>query len=198
MFEKKVELLYNAIHDSQQTIRAIDIKLQIILAILVLPLQALKDFSEFIISFKEVSCGTAYQSIFYFFLALFGVSYILSMISCLRGIAGLSSPVGHILIGDYKPKGIFYLVSGMKLGFWDSIFNLKSQTVKPSLEDVLHISNQLNNEETISRELVFENLKLTYIRDIKLFRINFAIKLMVVSILSLAIILMMGLEKELF
>lgn len=155
--EQTINLLISSINDIQNTIRSFDNKIIAVTVILSLPLTKiltiLKSFSThpFIVIIILLTWGIGYTA-------------------CLQVLLSIDNPNKHIK-GD-TPLGIFYSGGLFKIELLKSMFS-KSTISKTSYKEHRKKFN-LETKEIID-ELVFEQMKLAYIRDLKSKRQQLAI-----------------------
>lgn len=170
--DNKVLFMLAAVGDIQATIRAIDVKAGALLTALLLPLASLgkiwNHLTAISASFHDF-VGIIFGSLF--FLLWLCVLFILVKI-----ISPLDNPSCHVT-NTNSCTGVFYsghLYGGI-FSFADYFFNGRiicaSKSTSEFLEE-LPVSDDL-----LIKELAFEQMKLVYIRDIKLFRLNMALTL---------------------
>jgi len=160
-FTQKIEFLYKSIEDTQSTIRAIDIKASFMFVIVFLPITALKEILEIgdlLITTSGYYCFPIVLTIILWFISL----YLL-----FKTIVSISNPAEQI--GGDKPSGAFYGASLFPLSKIDYFFNFPIKSKKDINEYVKLIPS---NEDDLVKELSFEKIKLTYIREIKIHRSN--------------------------
>lgn len=155
------EFLYQSIEDSRSTIRAIDIKAGFLFVII---FQPLLHFSVITTKFTELCTGSTLWSLL---VAVFTVCWGLSLFFLLRSVLSISNPVDQITGGT--PNDIFYDGGLFRLNIWDAFFN-RTGRARVSFEE--RVNQVREGEQTIYESLVFEKMKLGYIRDIKMKRIN--------------------------
>jgi hypothetical protein len=164
--ELSLSYLYSSITDIQCVIRAIDTKLNYLLAILVIPLTKLNSIYRIAIianrkAFMYHYLGYLLVSI----LLVFVLSWLFAFVLAIRGIIGIDNPVNHI--SGTKPKGTFYGGYLYKVSFFDTLINRNIQSAC-KLEE--HLPTIPAVTDAIRDELVFEQMKLIYIRTIKMSR----------------------------
>lgn len=157
------EFLYNAVQDTVGTIRAIDTKLHIVLGIFLLPLAMVDKLIEAICYWCScwdwnALCGMQWAASVVA-LVTTGVWFV-GVITSLRGIIALTNPVKAVPADGKKPDGTFYFVGQLK--GW----------LRPKLKRTLeaHICALPEDEPAILRELAYEQMKLGFIRDVKVRR----------------------------
>jgi len=156
-YQLTIDFLYKSIEDAQNTIRAIDIKVGFLFAISIIPMSSLDKIISTFNCLSSVQIGFFWVTIF-----IWGTSIFILF----KTIVGISSPATHIL-GFENQKGIFYMPALFKFSWIDRLYNSKVQS-KMNIEDMT-IDIPKDYDEII-KELTFEKMKLSYIRDIKLER----------------------------
>jgi hypothetical protein len=164
----KIQFLYSSISDIQSTIRAIDTKISFLIVVLSLPSTGFDKVSKY---FLLAWAGSKKDSIS---LALYSVAVICSLIfwflaflTAIRTVVAIDDPSEHILY-KVKPTGSFYCRRLFDLKFIDAVFHSRSAI---SNRTVLQIADALPKDENeLIQELAFEQMKLAYIRDLKLLR----------------------------
>jgi hypothetical protein len=160
----KETFLQNSINDIQGTIRAIDTKLFGLLFLFIAP------FTQS----ENIGCSFYYlynsnECIMWLILTLAGVFWLLGFFSSFAGIAAISNPEKQVNKGnsdEHEVNGVYYNAGHYKFNIIDSLF---SRDKKASLTLKDHHDN-FAKQDNYSKELAFEQFKLTYIRDIKLKR----------------------------
>lgn len=183
---ERLTFLYKAIEDTQQSVRFIDTKLSInsiVFSILIAFIgSGLADFSKYFWNMPGI-----YQSIFIGAIIAFVVSLGMIIIITLNVIYPRSSPSKHISM-EYKPKKLFYLWD-IKTSFEDSILDRKDVILKPSFEDYKIKFDEMCDSHCLENELIYELLKVSFIREIKIRRIRY-IRMWVIIALILSLILL--------
>ena len=163
----KREFLLAAIEDSQGTIRAVDVKVSVLLVGLLAPFSNLgRIFSHISHIDSAVSHVAAYLIAFVFF-SLWGMA----LLSLVMSISAIDNPAKHIASSS-KFTGSFYGGGLYRFSFIDSLFNrdiIKAEKDSGSFYDLLP-----DSEREIENELMFEHMKIIYIREIKLHRLKYA------------------------
>lgn len=175
----RIEFLTQSINDIQGTIRAIDAKFFGIFAILLLPLTELDEISK---AFKEI--GAIKPTLTLIILGILIFCWTIAAIICMLGIYSISNPVKRIKSSDsYKGKHLFYRPELFNINFLTQ-FAPKSIKTNKSLED---LTKEVEIDETeIFTELAFEQVKVSYIRDLKIARQRLAIILLLLTVLIIA------------
>lgn len=166
--ETKQEFIVNAISDTQATIRSIDVKIGALLAGTLLPIGIL---DKILHGFKDIECHyghSVYMVIFITFLLF----WLLTVITAVRTISAINSPAKHI-VNYEKYSGVYYAGGLYDFNWQDALINRSEVKAK---KDVAEFSRCFpKDSDEIFYELAFEHLKLAYIRDIKLHRLEFSI-----------------------
>lgn len=151
--DRKIEFLYQSINDIQATIRAIDAKIGFLVVVAFIPFAVMKDIIGPVHElWKE---GLALDV----FISMIALSWIVSTAHLFLALMLVSNPESEVNNGG--ASGLFYGACFLRLtriGFWQKV-NLNS-----TVDDVVE---QLPVADEIIRELVYEKLKLTYIRENK-------------------------------
>lgn len=167
--DKKIEFIYDSIHDIQSTIRAIDTKVAALLVILSIPLTNVGTIINDLNKFLSKDYG-----VFKWILILtFAVSWVVSLIAAARAISAIDKPSNHV-VNSKKLRNTYYGGGLYKMEFLDVFFNRDSLK---AFKDVDSYYDDFPEQDLdIAKELIFEQMKLVYIRDIKICRFNFSIQ----------------------
>jgi hypothetical protein len=182
--ELSLTFLYNSITDIQGVIRALDTKLNYLLVILVLPLTKLGSINR--ILYETYCKSLSYLALHYLvplIIIIFIASWIFAFVLAMLGIIGIDNPVAHV--SGSSPKGTFYGGYLYKTVFYDTLFNRSIQS-QDNIEN--HIKAIPEDKEAIKQELGFEQMKLVYIRTIKMARHKYAFIFGLIWIVSGAVI----------
>lgn len=183
--KEKLTFLYKAIEDAQETIRLTDEKTGIILLLLTIFVSImgthLPDFANYFWNMTP-QLQTIFISTAFLFIVCIGITILLMIMV----IFPRSNPSEHVAIA-YKPKGFFYLYD-LNTNWKDYLMDRKEVIVKPSFEKYLLEFQEIADAQTLRKELIYELLKVSYIREIKLRRIN-NIRNWLLSLLTLSLIL---------
>lgn len=167
------EFIIAAIEDSQATIRAVDVKVGVLLVGLLAPFSNLGRILAHVTHLIE----TTIPLIAYGFPAAFFLFWMLALTSLVMSISAIDNPAKHIASSS-KFKGSFYGGGLYKFSFLDSIIN--RDTVKAE-KDTSEFSKSIpSSEKEIESELIFEHMKIIYIREIKLLRLKYSYRFSVV------------------
>lgn len=163
------QYIYNSINDMQSNIRVVDTKIALVMAILIMPLT---NTGKIYLSFTKLYSELCGNKLYWIIVGLFIITWVMAFVSTIRAIMALDNPVKHIKMEE-DCKGTFYSGGMYGLSLIDSFMNRKSIKAVCTLEQ--HIERLPNSDEKVIRELAFEQLKLAYIRDMKLNRLKWSI-----------------------
>lgn len=164
----KINFLYQSISDIQSTIRAIDIKLGFLFAIIFSPVLGVPQVASM---YEKLFMNEEPLFIQFFAVAVL-IIWVFSLYVIFISLVAISNPISHVL----RPhsSGIFFSGNQFNISWRDYIYNSKISSVDTIAE---HMDLLPNTYESLISELVFEKLKLAYIRDIKLIRSRFCFQL---------------------
>jgi hypothetical protein len=162
--DNQIEFLYQSIADAQGTIRALDVKIGFLLLIVFSPLFAFDKLGPFMVSVYRES------GIQHVLIALITLLWALATIAQFTALAAISNPTTKV-VGAAK-LGAFFSGNLFTIGLRDIFYNRRMHASFTLDEEVTTLPA---TEEKIVEELVFEKMKLAYIRSIKMKRFNFAI-----------------------
>lgn len=164
----QLHFIYSSLADIQSTIRVIDAKIAIIIGVLALPFANLgKIYANLDSLYRTVDFGPGQWS-YWLLLFLFCASWLLAFVAAIRAIMGINNPALHVKLNN-KPSGNFYGSGLYDTGFADVFITRKIKS-KQSLES--YIQTFPDDFDNIRSELVFEHMKLVYIREIKSIRLR--------------------------
>jgi len=164
-FNQKIEFLYKSIEDTQSTIRAVDIKVGFMFVVIFLPITAMSNILT--VGNGLITISHCYWWIITLITVLWGISLYLLF----KTIVSISNPSERI--DGEKPNGMFYGASLFSLSKADCFFNLPIKSAK----NITDYANKMpTSEEELYKELIFEKMKLIYIRDIKIHRSSLLFK----------------------
>lgn len=166
--DRKIEFVYDSIHDIQSTVRAIDTKIATILVVIVIPLTSLGEIVG-----RIDTLWTNKNILFnWIIVILFGLFWILSFILASLAIAAIENPSKHVRDIN-NPSNIYYGEGLYKKDLRDVFLNRSNLK---SIKNVdAHYADFPDNDEDIVKELVFEQMKLIYIRELKIIRFNYSL-----------------------
>lgn len=173
MDDRKIQFLYASITDSQSIVRAIDTKIGFLSAVLLIPLTKIGKISNYLISLYPHDGYLCLKAIYIILIGAFGLTWFLSLICAIRAVIAIDNPAKHIVNNDGH-AGSFYSGGLYELTFFDSLFNRKTVTAKRDVKR--HIEFLPQDANKIVEELAFEQMKISYIRDIKITRQKWAFK----------------------
>jgi len=167
--DKKSDFILAAIVDIQATIRAVDVKIAALLVGLLAPVANLdKVFHVFDkVHSKDPKIMLAAMLIFL-------LLWLLAASSLAMAIGAISNPAPRIN-GHEAMKGAFYAGYLFEFGILDVFLNRGLVRANKDI-DKFDEDIPINSVE-IERELVFEQMKVAYIRDIKLQRFKWGFRL---------------------
>jgi hypothetical protein len=184
----KQEFIVRAIEDTQATIRALDVKLGVLLTGYLLPFsnpghiwEHFKHLSEILPCFIGQLMGIS------FMLLWLAVVYIL-----IKGLSPVDNPSRHLLEVE-SLKGSFYRGGLYNLELIDSFVNRISVQSKINLKNI--VSQLPSTDDEFENELAFEQMKVIYIREIKIKRFTTAFH---ISIVWLAVAVFSFLVSKLY
>lgn len=164
----RIEFLYHAIDDTQSTIRAIDIKIGFLFVVIVLPMTKLSSiYSNCMLLLMSCSCW------YWLIVGAFAVSWFLAVVTLFTSLVSISDPRKHI--PDVSANGCFYDGGLFNFCLFDFFINSPVKSTKTMQDFILGLPG---NDDAIVKELAFEKMKLVYIREIKIKRSSFCIKMM--------------------
>ncbi|HEX8266381.1 MAG TPA: hypothetical protein VF596_13335 [Pyrinomonadaceae bacterium] len=171
MDDKRFEFLNLSVTDIQNVIRAIDTKVGFLLVFLGIPVSALsKIYNVFYALFTRYDLGW-WKFLVLVYVSLFVIAWGLSFLTAVRVLTSIHNPNAHIKDAP-KNYGSFYAGGLFKLTYKELFISRKALKSNISFAEFANKSPQ--NREQVINELIFEQMKLAYIRDIKIFRQNWA------------------------
>lgn len=169
----KINFLYKAIDDAQQTVRFTDTKTSII-------------FLFFGIFVSMIGTGLPNFAKYYWYMpgslqTMFVVAIIIfifciggSLVLAIKVLVPRSNPASHISM-QAKTKGLFYL-SKMNSAWQDGFVDRKKLFLGTSFEAYYEKYHEVKEETVIEKELIYELLKVSYIRELKIMRLKYMIR----------------------
>ena len=155
----KNEFLYASIADTQGTIRSIDIRAGFLFIILFMPLSI----------FDKISAIHAHSGVNPPFMVagmvVVLVAWTAALCAIFRCILGVDNPTSHVF--GTNAAGSFYSGDLFSLGILDVFMNLRVTSSRSIDEEKARLPK---NDDEIQTELVFERMKLAYIRAVKMKR----------------------------
>lgn len=165
----KVEFMFAAIADTQATIRAIDIKVATLIVGVLAPLA---NTNRIFFHLDHVGLQSP-QCLCMTIVVLFLLAWLLALAALVRAIGAIDNPSQHI-INTGSCKGTFYRGGLYTLSIVDAFLDrdiIKASTDLPSC-----VAQIPATETEIENELVFEHMKLAFIRDVKLNRLKWGLR----------------------
>lgn len=161
--------LDRAIEENQLTIRAIDIKVTALLAAILAPLAAISRVFAHLENFYCIWPQWPMFAVNMIFLLLWW----LALVCLVLAIGAIDNPAIHIpQVKQYR--GSFYAGGLFNLTWVDAILNRSNVMARKNPEN--YMAELPRTPDEIVNELVFEQMKLAYIRDIKLNRLKWAFR----------------------
>ena len=162
-----IPFLYAAITDTQNTIRSLDTKTNYMLVILTIPILKLGQIfsvasKTYSLALSAFPCGAW---IFWLMPLLFVTLWILAFLAAFQAISAIDNPQLHIE-GD-QPEGSFYCGNLFSFGVIDILFKRRTPS---KVQFHVHRKHSPEAENVIRDELLFEQMKLVYIRALKMHR----------------------------
>lgn len=169
--EVQKSFLYASIIDIQGTIRALDQKINYLMIFLGIPFLKLGSIYHKCSDLVSIPGGWS-KWLFVPIISLMAICWVIAIIAAIRCLTAIDNPAQHI-DGDH-PRGTFFAASLFNVTLID-IFTNRSNLLATS-----HLAHQVEklpkSEEEVVRELTFEQMKLVYIRTIKMQRVQCAYK----------------------
>lgn len=166
--DKPSEFILAAINDTQATIRAIDIKVAAILVAIMAPLQNVHRVVKHLEKFSS-STPTYIHGLI---IVLFLVTWLLALICLVRAISAVDNPSSHI-ISSSGQSGIYFSGGLFSVKFFDAFIN--RDIIKANKDPASFFAMIPNQDDMIAKELAFEQMKLVYIREIKMNRLRWGL-----------------------
>ncbi|HEX8288742.1 MAG TPA: hypothetical protein VF556_12130 [Pyrinomonadaceae bacterium] len=180
MDNKRFEFLNASITDIQNVIRAVDTKVGFLLVFQGIPISGLsKIYSVLYALFFRYEL-TWWKFIVFIYICLFITSWALSFLTAVRVLTSIHNPKDHIKDAPNN-HGSFFVGGLFKLSPKELFITRKS--LKSSIGFTDFANNSPQDLEQVISVLIFEQMKLAYIRDIKIFRQNWAFIFTVVWLL---------------
>ncbi len=169
--DKRFDYLISSINDIQNTIKAVDTKVGFLLVFLGVPITALTKIYSILYALFNRYEFQWWKWIVFIYICLFVVSWVLSFLTAVRVLTSIHNPVAHIK-NPPTNHGTFFVGGLFTLSYKELLISSKELKSEISFKE---FAKKLPKEiENIISELIFEQMKLAYIRDIKIFRQNWA------------------------
>lgn len=165
----RATFLAGSLADMQATIRAVDVKVAALIVCLLAPLQNIHRVFKHLIYFTEWSIRWPAILV----VGLFLITWIAAFVALVRAIAATGNPASHIR-GAQGANGAYFLPAQYNFSRLHVIRDPRKLLSRESLADV---QNNLPTDADVEAALVFEQMKLAYIRDLKLFRLDWGLRL---------------------
>lgn len=168
--DNKSTFINAAIADTQGTIRAIDVKVGAIIVAILLPIQNLHRV------FAHLNHLSTQSPRFIFLVAAvaFVATWLLALMTLVRALGAIDNPAKHV-INSSGARGTFYSGGLYPLGMSDAFFN--RSIIRASQDSASFLLQLPATTAEIENELAFEHMKLIYVRDIKLKRLYWGLRL---------------------
>lgn len=147
----------------QSTIRAVDTKLTAILVVLILPITQSQAFAKSL-SHTWSQAGSGCKLALAGLIITFALFWLATFVASMLGLWSINNPT-KMVSGINKVNGSFFLGGMYPLKWWHGF--IKNQNVK-SNKSISECLENLPDKDSIIEELVFEQMKLAYIRDKKI------------------------------
>jgi len=157
--ERQINFCYQSISDTQATIRAIDAKIGFLMVIIFLPVAALKEITSI---YASIAGNSHYLMILMWLIAL---AWGTTIVVLFRALWSINNPSNAV--SGNNATGVFFNSSHYKMSTIDCILNFP---IKSTVNLDSAITNIPQDDNTLLKELIFEKMKLEYIRDIKIKR----------------------------
>ncbi len=166
--ESSVYFMVESIKDIQETIRAIDTKVGILLAALAVTIPFVRDaiaavhINGFAFDARHILGSIAI------------VILVIAAAVAIRALSGIDNAAAHIRT-EAKPDNAFYAGGLFALRATDALFSRRSLQSRRSLEDF--IGTMPRTFAMVEGHLAHEIMSVAYIRDVKLYRQRWAFRL---------------------
>lgn len=163
MNKKNTEFLYQSIADAQGTIRAIDTKLGFLFVVVFLPVVAIPKIQDVHSLTEDIWWYVALS------IAVVGL-WLAALFFLYRALVSIKSPALSIENLEVTNGDSFYNGELFTLNPYDAFVNKKQKSNKTVANKVEELPT---NEDELVKILMYESLKLAYIRDLKMLRSNY-------------------------
>ncbi|WP_236166320.1 hypothetical protein [Pseudomonas juntendi] len=148
--------LTQAINDIQSTIRAIDVKIGFLFVLVFLPSTQAKELKAYV---QASSKAMGWE---YTLLLIIMVAWLLSIYMLFMSVGAISNPSKKVT--GVRPSGIYHGAALYDISFLDLFFNSRMKSDKSVNQLEVDIAD---NKQALERELIYELLKVSYVRDVK-------------------------------
>jgi hypothetical protein len=169
--DQQLHFLYTSISDMQSTIRAVDTKVGFLLVLLIIPINSVGKIYDALHSLYKGYDGAPWKVGFYCYICLCSLAWLGAFFSAFKVLTSIRNPSEHIK-SPPENGGRFYRPGLFPFSFLHIFLSRPRVETTRSVKDLADSLPQSVDE--LSEELVFEQMKLAYIRDIKTFRQNWA------------------------
>ena len=170
---REFAFLIEAVKDIQGTIRAIDTKVGILLAVLAIPLPIVQT------ALHDVHAHGATLTPANVLGALAFLAWVTAALVAIRALTGVGNAAKHVR-AEQPPDDLFYAGGQYRLGWIDALVTRDAPLSSRSIED--YAAAVPAAPEAVNLHLSFEVLSLAYIRDLKIFRQKIAFELSAAAI----------------
>lgn len=165
MKDKKIEFLYQSISDTQNTIRAIDMKLGFLFVVVFMPVVSIPDVYEV---YQKINVVIVYKVLSYALI----VTWCMSFFLLYRAVVSIKNPQSVIENFCGGDSCSFYNGDLFSFKTVDVFFNFPINANKTIGQKCSMLPN---TQDEVIVALVAENIKLAYIRDLKIKRSTWCI-----------------------
>lgn len=155
--------VYESISDMQATIRSTDVKIGFQFLILCSPIPIADKILPAVQTVWSNRAQLGWWPEVDLLVAI--VTWVLALWALSMSVAGISNPANKI-VGE-GTKGTFFGAGLFQFGIIDAFFGFRNKSERTVQEELTHLQQAKDN---LLMELVFDRMKLIYIRDIKLRR----------------------------
>ena len=177
----KINFLSISINDTQSIIKALDTKMGFLIALLSLPFTNLHKIISHLYLF--VQCGSTNATIVwsYVIIIIFTLLWLLAFYISVRGILAIGNPSNNVN-NDLSANGSFYSGYLFRYSLKDGLIHNRSNIATKKLSEQIKLIPEA--EENIIIELTYEQMKLAYIRDVKIHRLHSSFWILVYWLLT--------------
>ncbi len=163
MIATKFNYLIASIQDMQSSIRAVDTKLTAILVVLVLPITQSQVFAKSL-THTWSQAGTGCKVVLTGLIMVFAFFWLGTFMAAMLGLWSINNP-SKMVRGANKVTGSFFLGGLYPFKWWHGF--IKNQDIN-SRKSISECFENIPDDDSVIEELVFEQMKLAYIRDKKI------------------------------
>jgi len=162
-----------AVKDIQGTIRAIDTKVGILLAVQAIPLSAVQS------AFAAAHAGGLSASPATLAGALAFLVWVAAAFVAIRTLTAVGDASKHVR-AERRPADVFYAGGHFRFGWFDALLTRDAPVSRGTIEQ--YAADIPSTAEDVNLHLAFEVLSLAYIRDLKIHRQKVAFELTALAI----------------